>query len=240
MSSRTANCAEPIRFQATSSRGEVSALVLRPEAASSILVLGHGAGAGMDHPFLEALCGRLAASGMATLRYQFPYMEAFKRTGVRRRPDSAPILEATVRSAVRTAGEHAADLPVFAGGKSMGGRMSSRAEAADPLPGLRGLIFFGFPLHPAGRPGAERADHLKKVLRPMLFLQGTRDRLAELELLRPVIGDLGGRARLHLVDGADHSFHVLKRSGRTDEDALDELASETLAWAEAILEETAS
>lgn len=231
--------ASEIRFQATRSQGGVSGLWLRPADATRIVVVGHGAGAGMAHPFLEALCSRLADGGIATLRYQFPYMEAAVGTGTRGRPDRAPILEATVRSAVAKAAQLAPDLPLFAGGKSMGGRMTSRAQAAEPLPGMSGLVFFGFPLHPSGRPGTERAQHLADVRRPMLFLQGTRDRLAELELLEPVLERLGPLAKLHVIDGADHSFGVLKRSGRTPEDVLDELASTTLAWSEKILQEAA-
>ncbi len=228
--------AAKVRFCATASRGEVSGLLLRPNDASSLLVLGHGAGAGMTHPFLESFADRLAEGGVATLRYHFPYMETATRTGVRRRPDFAPILEATVRSAVEAARELAEGLPVFAGGKSMGGRMTSRAEATRPMPDLRGLVFLGFPLHPAGKPGTERADHLDEVRRPMLFLQGTRDRLADLALLEPVIARLGDRARLHVVEGGDHSFQVLKRSGRSPDDAFDELVSVTLDWIREILD----
>ncbi len=206
--------------------GTVSALLWRPRPASWLLVLGHGAGSGMRHAFLEDLAGELAARGIATLRYRFPYREAG-----RRRPDRAPRLEATARAAIAAAADLAPDLPLLAGGKSMGGRMASRAVAGDPPPGLRGLVFFGFPLHPAGRPGVERADHLDAVRLPMLFLQGDRDRLADLDLLGPVCRRLGDRAFLRVIAGADHGFHVLKRSGRTDAEVLGELADAAAGWA---------
>ena len=205
--------------------GTTSGVVVRPRKPTAALVLAHGAGAGMEHPFMDAAARRLAAHGIATMRYQFPYMEAG-----RKRPDRPAVAEATVRAAVDTAARELPDLPLFAGGKSFGGRMTSQAAAASPLPGVRGLIFLGFPLHPAGRPAAERADHLADVSSPMLFLQGTRDRLADLELLRPVVEALGPRATLHVLDGADHSFHVLKRSDRTDDEVLDELAAATAEW----------
>jgi predicted alpha/beta-hydrolase family hydrolase len=208
---------------------EVSALLLKPAAAHHLLVLGHGAGAGMRHPFMEAISDRLAEVGMATLRYQFPYME-----GGSRRPDSKPVLLATVRAAVREAASRANGLAVLAGGKSMGGRMTSSAEAEAPLAGVRGLVFFGFPLHPAGRRSVERAAHLDAVRLPMLFLQGDRDRLADLDLLAPVCRRLGERATLHVVAGADHGFHVLKSSGRTDEQVRSELARTVASWAEGL------
>jgi hypothetical protein len=194
-----------------------------------MLVLAHGAGAGMEHPFMASLAVSLVARGVVSFRYQFPYAERGSR-----RPDPAPVLEATVRSAVEAAGAFAGDLPLLAGGKSMGGRMTSQAAAREALDGVRGLVFFGFPLHAIGKPGSERADHLNDVAAPMLFLQGSRDRLAELELLEPVIKRLGSRATLHVIDGADHSFHVPARSGRSDGDVLDELADETARWAAAI------
>lgn len=202
---------------------EVSGLLCRPDRARSLLVLGHGAGAGMDHPFLRDLADELAQVGIATLRYQFPYMESGRRM-----PDRAPRLIATVRAAVAEAARLAPELPLLAGGKSMGGRMTSQAAVEAPLPGVRGLVFFGFPLHPAKKPGTERGDHLEHVPHPTLFLQGTRDKLADLDLLRSVLTPLGDRARLHVVEGADHGFHVLKRSGRTDGEVLTELA-ETVA-----------
>jgi predicted alpha/beta-hydrolase family hydrolase len=220
---------EPLRIGVPGA-GEVSALWLRPSDAGSLLLFAHGAGAGMRHRFMESAAAGLAARGIATLRYQFPYMEAGGGP-----PDRAPRLVATIRAAceagARLAGRHG--LPLFAGGKSMGGRMTSTAAAEAPLPGVRGLAFFGFPLHPAGRPSTKRANHLAGVGLPMLFLQGTRDRLAELELLRPVLATLEPAPTLHVVEGADHGFHVLKRSGRTDEDVLDELASTVAGWTEA-------
>jgi len=214
-----------LRFEATRSAGEVSALLRRDEGAASLLVFAHGAGAGMRHAFMTAMAERLAARGVATLRYQFPYMEKGGR-----RPDPPPILAKTVRSAVAVARREAPDLPLFAGGKSMGGRMTSTAAAAEPLPDVHGLVFFGFPLHAAGRPGSARGDHLDAVTVPMLFLQGTRDALADLDLLRPVCARLGARATLHVVDGGDHSFKVLKRSGRGADEVLDEIADTVAAW----------
>jgi predicted alpha/beta-hydrolase family hydrolase len=214
------------QFRASRSAGEVSALVTRPEDARWMLVLAHGAGAGMEHAFMEALSAGLAADGVASFRYQFPYTERGSK-----RPDPPAILEATVRSAVEAAADLAGRLPLLAGGKSMGGRMTSQAAAKEPLAGIRGIAFFGFPLHAIGKPGAERADHLNDVELPMLFLQGSRDRLAELELLEPVIHRLRDRAILHVVEGADHSFHVPARSGRTDADVLDELSRRTADWA---------
>ena len=193
-----------------------------------MLVLAHGAGAGMEHAFMDALAAALAAQGAATFRYQFPYSERGSK-----RPDPAPLLESTVRSAVEAAAGLAGGLPLFAGGKSMGGRMTSQAAAKRPLEGVRGIAFFGFPLHAIGKPGVERAEHLNAVGIPLLFLQGSRDRLAELELLEPVVRKLGGRATLHVVEDADHSFHVPARSGRTDADVLDELARTTAEWAAA-------
>jgi predicted alpha/beta-hydrolase family hydrolase len=203
----------------------VSALLLRPEDARLLYVFGHGAGAGMQHRFMDAASVHLAEQGIASLRYQFPYMEAGSR-----RPDNRGTLLATVRAAVAAAAKAAPDLPLLAGGKSMGGRMTSLAAAEAPLPDLRGLVFFGFPLHPAGRPSIERADHLAKVGVPMLFLQGDRDKLAELDLLGPICARLADRATLHVVPGADHSFHMLKRSGRTDDEVLDELARTVAEW----------
>lgn len=215
-----------IRFRASRSAGEVSAAITRPDDARWLVVLAHGAGAGMTHPFMETLAERLAAHGVATLRYQFPYVERGSK-----RPDPPPLLEATVRSAVEAAAGVAGDLPLLAGGKSLGGRMTSRAAAREPLDGVRGLVFFGFPLHAIGKPGTERADHLDGIGVPMLFLQGSRDRLADLALLAPVVERLGPRATIHVVDGADHSFHVPARSGRNDGDVIEELAAETARWA---------
>ena len=208
---------------------EVSALLSMPAKARRLLVLAHGAGAGMHHPFMEMLAGELASVGVATFRYQFPYMEERRRI-----PDSPAVLTATVVAAVRAATEAAPGLPLLAGGKSMGGRMTSQAAAEHPLDGVRGLVFFGFPLHPPNRPGTKRADHLARVTMPMLFLQGTRDALADLKLLRPLCAKLGSRATLHIIETADHSFHGLKRSGRSDAEVLRELAETAASWAEGI------
>lgn len=215
-----------LRF-AVLGNGQVAALLVRPPTARWLLVLGHGAGAGMTHPFLEILARELAEVGVATLRYQFPYMEERRRV-----PDKPELLAATVAAAVRTAAEAAPKLPLLAGGKSMGGRMTSQAAAQGLLAPVKGLVFFGFPLHPPNRPGTKRAEHLAKVSLPMLFLQGTRDTLADLKLLRPVCEKLGTRATLHIIPEADHSFHVLKRSGKTGEEAMKELAQTTASWAD--------
>jgi predicted alpha/beta-hydrolase family hydrolase len=193
----------------------------RPSGAWAVYVFAHGAGAGMSHSFMTAMAGELQKLGIATLRYDFPYMAQG-----RRRIDPKPVLEQAVRDAVAAA---ARDLPLFAGGKSMGGRMTSQAQAAEALPGVRGLVFIGFPLHPAKEPATQRATHLQDVRIPMLFLQGTRDDLADLALLKPIVETLP-QATLHIVEGADHSFHVLKRSGRTGEEVLRELAHTTAAW----------
>ena len=221
---------EQLRFDVEGG-GEVSALLSRPAKARRLLVLAHGAGAGMSHPFMEKLAGELACVGVATLRYQFPYMEKQRRV-----PDSPAILTATVVAAVRAAAEAVPGLALLAGGKSMGGRMTSQAAAQQPLDGVRGLVFFGFPLHPPNRPGTKRADHLAKVTVPMLFLQGTRDTLADLSLLRPVCAKLGSQATLQVIEKADHSFHVLKSSGRSDAEVLRELAETVASWAERIEE----
>ena len=181
----------------------------------------------MTHPFLERLAGELAEVGVATLRYQFPYMEERKRV-----PDKPELLAATVAAAVRTAADTEPKVPLLAGGKSMGGRMTSQAAAQGLLTPVKGLVFFGFPLHPPNRPGTKRAEHLARVSLPMLFLQGTRDTLADLTLLRPICEKLGTRATLHVIPEADHSFHVLKRSGKTDEEVMKELAQTTASWAD--------
>jgi predicted alpha/beta-hydrolase family hydrolase len=217
---------EPLRFLATRSRGEVSALLRRPTGATGLYVMAHGAGAGMGHPFMAAMVDHFAGAGLATLRYQFPYMETQQR-----RPDPRPVLLATVRAAVRLAGETCPDLPLIAGGKSMGGRMTSLAAAEAALPGVRGIAFLGFPLHGAGQPpSVVRAEHLHHVEIPMLFLQGTRDKLADLELMTQVCAGLGPRATIEIMDGADHGFHVLKRSGRTDDEVMTQLSLATAAW----------
>jgi predicted alpha/beta-hydrolase family hydrolase len=205
--------------------GEVSAILLRPPNAESLLVLAHGAGAGMTHPFMESLATELAAARVATLRFQFPYMEQKRKV-----PDRPPLLTATIVAAARTAARVAPDLPLFAGGKSLGGRMMSLAASQQKLGNVRGLVFFGFPLHPPNQPGTKRADHLRGFEQPMLFLQGTRDTLADLKLLRPICAALGARATLHVIETADHSFHVLKSSGKTDAAVLQELADATSAW----------
>src|SRR6202048_550154 len=189
----------------------VSALLLRPSAARACFVFAHGAGAGMTHPFMEQVATGLCGRGIATLRYQFPYMEKASK-----RPDPPAIAHAAVRAAVNEAARHCAGLPLIAGGKSFGARMTSQAQAKEPLAGVRGLAFFGFPLHPAGKPSIDRADHLRDVHVPMLFLQGTGDKLAELQLLKPVVEKLKPLATLHLVEAADHSFPVPARSGRND------------------------
>src|SRR5438132_8576262 len=217
--------AEELRITVDARVGDVSALQLKPEDARLLYVLAHGAGAGMRHPFLESLAARLGARGVATLRYQFPYVEQRAR-----RPDPPEVAAATVRAAVEEAGRAAPALPLVAGGKSFGGRMTSTAAAAEPLPGVRGLVFLGFPLHPPGRPGTARAEHLDRVSAPMLFLQGTRDTFAQLPLLEPVIARLKPRATLHLIDGGDHSFRVPKSAGRTPEDVMNELADTIARW----------
>jgi len=197
----------------------VSALWLQPPRPLATYVFAHGAGAGMQHAFMEALSQALAGRSVATLRYQFPYMERGSK-----RPDSPAVAQAAVRAAVAAAQERLPAVPLFAGGKSFGGRMTSQAQAVAPMPGVRGLAFVGFPLHPAGKPGIERAAHLAEVQVPMLFLQGTRDELAELSLLQGVVDGLGRRATLHLEDDADHAFHVRARSGRTDAQVVQSLA----------------
>jgi predicted alpha/beta-hydrolase family hydrolase len=204
---------------------EVSALLLSPPHATCLLVLAHGAGAGLNHPFMSAIANQLSENNIATFRYQFPYME--QRRGV---PDKQPLLTATVAAAVATAAQLAPDLPLFAGGKSMGGRMTSLAASEQKLDAVRGLIFLGFPLHPPKRPSIKRAPHLQLVKLPMLFLQGTRDDLADLTLLRSTCQSLGPQTTLHIIEGADHSFHVLKRSGKTDSQVLAELSSTVKAW----------
>ena len=217
----------------TGSSGRVSAVVALPPDAWLIYVMAHGAGAGMRHKFLESVAAALADRGVATLRYQFPYMEAGMK-----RPDSPRVAEATVEAAVRRASELAPGLPVIAGGKSFGGRMTSGAAARGLLPGVRGLAFLGFPLHPPGQPGTTRAEHLEQVDVPMLFLQGTRDAFARPDLLLPLCRRLEPRATLHLVEEGDHSFSVPKRAGRTPAEVLDGLADALVAWARPLAPET--
>src|ERR1700722_15781209 len=202
----------------TGKPGAVSALLLRPDQPRACYVFAHGAGAGMTHSFMEAFASGLRGRGIALLRYQFPYMEKGGK-----RPDPPAIAQAAVRAAVAEAAEIFPGLGLIAGGKSFGGRMTSQAQAALPLPGVRGLGFVGFPLHPAGKPSTDRAEHLARIDIPMLFLQGTRDSLAEVALIEPVVRRLSATAKLHLVDAADHSFHVLARSGGTDREVMVEI-----------------
>jgi predicted alpha/beta-hydrolase family hydrolase len=208
----------------------VSGLLMAPPRAHACYVLAHGAGAGMTHPFMAAVAAGLAGRGIATLRYQFPYMEQRAR-----RPDPPKLAHAAVRAAVAAAARLSPGVALIAGGKSFGGRMTSQAQAASPLPGVRGVAFLGFPLHPAGKPSDERAEHLAEVRIPMLFLQGTNDALAQLALLQPVLKRLGAGATLHLLQDADHSFHVLARSGRKDADVMRELLDALAQWTLAVI-----
>jgi uncharacterized protein len=217
--------AEEIKFSAGEKVGKVSGLLTLPKGAQGLLVLAHGAGAGMRHRFMEETAQKLADKSIATFRYQFAYMEK----GIKR-PDNEAVLTATVRAAVATAKKHGDGLRLFAGGKSMGGRMTSLAAAKEPLESVRGLIYFGFPLHAAGRTSADRGQHLFDVKLPMLFLQGSRDALADLKLLKPLCARLGEKAELFVIDGGDHSFHLLKSSGRSDDQALDEAVTKTSSW----------
>ena len=221
---------DPVAITVGDGGARVSGLLMRPSDARWLYLLAHGAGAGMRHPFLETIAHALAEREVATLRYQFPYME--RRAS---RPDPPAVAAATVRAAAAEAARLAPGLPLVAGGKSFGGRMTSTAQAEQPIAGVRGLVFLGFPLHPPGRPGDSRAEHLAKVQIPMLFLQGTRDDFADLKLLTPLVQRLGERATLHLVEGGEHSFHVLKRSGRTDAEVLEELAAAVEEWATKLL-----
>ena len=218
------------RFVATDSSGEVTGVLALPREARTLYVFAHGAGAGMRHAFMEAACSELGLRGIATFRYQFPYMEAGRKA-----PNPGPVLMKTVRSAVAEAARLVPGLPLVAGGKSMGGRMTSMAAAKEALPGVRGLAFFGFPLHGAGKaPSAERGAHLTDVDLPMLFLQGSRDSLADLTLLEPLLSRVRPRPVLHVEAGADHGFHVLKRSGRTDEEVLASVCDRFAAWADTL------
>jgi predicted alpha/beta-hydrolase family hydrolase len=227
--------ATDLRLHIGGTVGDVSAFLLRPPNAWMLYVLAHGAGSGMRHAFLDNVSAALAGQGVATFRYQFPYLEAG-----RRRPDPPSALEATVRAAVSKAGEIVPELPVIAGGKSLGGRMTSSAAAAAPLDGVRGLAFLGFPLHPPGQPGTRRADHLDHVHLPMLFLQGTRDAFARADLLTDVCRRLGSQATLHLLDGADHSFGVLKSAARTPGQVMEWLASTVATWSRNLIGSTGS
>jgi uncharacterized protein len=229
--------AKPIATPVSISDGRsvhVSGLLQAPGEARACFVLAHGAGAGMTHPFMAAIAEGLAARGIATLRYQFPYMERGAK-----RPDPPQLAHAAVRAAVAAAGRALPDLPLIAGGKSFGGRMTSQAQAIAPLPGVRGLAFLGFPLHPAGKPSRDRAEHLFAVDIPMLFLQGSRDQLAALELIEPLIRSLGERATLRIFADADHSFHVARslpaRGGRSDADTRNALLDALAAWIAAVI-----
>ena len=220
-----AHQATELKFTATPEKGEVSALLIRPGDASHVLVLGHGASTNMRHTTLQTIAERMAGVGIATFRYNVPYMEHGRGR------DSQETCTATVRAAVRAARQTAPGLPLLAGGHSFGGRMTSNAASESPLDGVRGLVFFAFPLHQPGKPDTKRADHLGAVTVPMLFLSGTRDELADLDLLTPVCKKLGKRATLHPLDTADHGFRTLKRSRSSEEDVFVEMARIVREWA---------
>ena len=220
--------AKPVSIDVDAGR-RVSGLLQRPTKARCCYVLAHGAGAGMNHPFMAVVADELAERGIATLRYQFPYMEQGGR-----RPDPPTLAQATVRAAVAKAAKLASGVPLIAGGKSFGGRMTSQAQASAPLDGVRGLVFLGFPLHAVGKPSNDRAKHLADVKVPMLFLQGTRDSLADLAMLKPVVKGLGKRATLCLFDEADHSFHVPARTGRKDAEVRGEVLDALAKWAKRV------
>lgn len=203
----------------------VSALWQKPKDAKAVLVLAHGAGAGMTHKHMAATADGLAERGIATLRYNFPYMERGAK-----RPDTPPIAQAATRTAIADAGKLAGELPLFAGGRSFGARMTSQAQSTDPLGPVKGLVFFAFPLHPPGKPGTDRADHLAAVKVPMLFLQGTKDEFADLDLLKPTVKNLGKRAKLVLAEHADHAFHAPAKSGRKDPEVLAEILDAAQDW----------
>jgi len=219
---------QPLRITVDDTQ-QVSGLLQAPAGAQACYVLAHGAGAGMAHPFMAKVAQGLAERSIATLRYQFPYMEKGSK-----RPDAPKLAHAAVRAAVAEAARRLPGLPLIAGGKSFGGRMSSQAQAEAPLPGVIGIAFLGFPLHPAGKPSDERAAHLSAVDVPMLFLQGTRDELAEVNLLRGVVDRLGARATLQWFDDADHSFHVPARSGRSDAQVLSQMLDALATWLAAV------
>jgi uncharacterized protein len=220
---------QAVRIQLAGSR-QVSGLLQAPANARACYVLAHGAGAGMDHPFMSAVASGLAERGLAALRYQFPYMEQGSK-----RPDAPAVAHGAVRAAVAEASRLLPNLPLFAGGKSFGGRMTSQAQAASPMPGVRGLIFLGFPLHPPGKPSDDRASHLSDVAVPMVFLQGSRDEFANLDLLQPLVQRLAPRATLELFQDADHSFHVPARTGRKDGDIRREMLNATVAWIDSVI-----
>lgn len=219
---------EGTRFLATPENGEVSALLTRPENATHLLVLGHGASTNMRHATMRSITDSLARQNIATFRYNFPYSE---KGGGR---NSTATCVATIRSAAAAAREAVPDLPLLAGGHSFGGRMTSTAQAEHPLEGVAGLVFFSFPLHPAGRPDTTRAVHLSRIRLPMLFLSGTRDALAELDLLKPMTETLGAQATLHLVDTADHSYKILKKSRESTEDVFTEMARAVRGWVDRV------
>jgi predicted alpha/beta-hydrolase family hydrolase len=220
---------EPLSIEVAGS-GAVSALLTAPADASAAFVFAHGAGAGMHHVFMAGVAEGLALRSVATLRFQFPSMERASR-----RPDTPRVAHAAVRAAVGAATRRLGGLPLFAGGKSFGGRMTSQAQAETPLPGVTGLVFLGFPLHPAGRPGRERADHLARVACPMLFVQGTRDELADVGLVTAVTEGLGPRATLALFDDADHGFHVRARSGSNDAQVLERMLDTMVEWIDRVV-----
>ena len=222
--------AQTLQIGADRSKGPVSAILQRPENSKALYVMAHGAGADMRHRFLQSMADELGSTGIATLRFNFPYTEQGRKA-----PDPQPVLEAYVRSACTAAQEIAPSLAVFAGGKSMGGRMTSNAIAREIIPGVRGLVFLGFPLHAPNRPSRDRAAHLEQVPVPMLFLQGTRDDLAEIGLIREVTGELKNRATLHEIEGADHSFEVRKSSGRTSAEVREELAATIAQWSDQVI-----
>ena len=226
-------CPQPVTIAVDAER--VSGLLQAPPDARACYVVAHGAGAGMAHPFMAAIAAALAQRGVATLRYQFPYMERGSK-----RPDAPKLAHATVRAAVAEASRRLPNLPLFAGGKSFGGRMTSQAQAASPLPGVRGLVFLGFPLHPAGKPSDERAQHLSEVRIPMLFLQGTRDALADLQLVQALVARLGARATLKLFQDADHSFHVPARTGRKDSEVMAEMMDALAQWIDMVIPRAAT
>jgi predicted alpha/beta-hydrolase family hydrolase len=222
----TANWLKELKFVSTPTKGKVSALITLPDSATHLLVLGHGASSNMRTPMMEAIAEALANENIATFRYNFPYSEN------NRRRDSKEVCTATIRSAVAAAHKAAPDLPILAGGHSFSGRMTSTAQSEAPIEHVKGLVFFSFPLHPAGEPDTKRADHLESIKVPKLFLSGTRDALAELDLLKPVIKKLGKCATLHLIDTADHSFKVLKRTRQSPEDPFAEMARVVRYWTE--------
>jgi predicted alpha/beta-hydrolase family hydrolase len=217
--------AKEMKFLATPEKGETSALLVRPKNATHLLVLGHGASTNMRHANLQTIAERLADVGIATLRYNFPYMEHDKGR------DPQSVCTATVRSAIAAASKAARDLPLLAGGHSFGGRMTSTAASDSPLDRVHGLVFFAFPLHQPGKPESKRAEHLSDVTVPMLFLSGTRDELADLKLLKPVCKKLGNRVTLHLLDTADHGFRILRHSRKNEEDVFVEMARVVREWA---------